>query len=131
MIGDDCGRVVSSSLEQEFTKAVQSGLEDSSSYTVAGAISSAFDKIGSSATKRDPQFLGGLFFLLLGLLSLKDALPKVPEDDPKYHSYQCRTDKETPREAKCAHCGGTYVYGLHNRCPYCGEPIEKITGAFS
>lgn len=126
MIGDDCGRVISSSLEQEFTKAVQSELEDSSSDTVAGAISSAFDKIGSRAKGGDAPLLGGgLLMLLCSLFPLKDALKKIPEDDPRYQSYLCETDKEKPLEAQCAHCGGMYVQGLHDRCPYCGEPVES------
>ena len=52
-------------------------------------------------------------------------LKNIPEDDPRYQSYLCETDKEKPLEAQCAHCGGMYVQGLHDRCPYCGEPVES------
>lgn len=126
MIGNDCSRVITSGHQKEFTRKVQSGLEDSSAYTVGGAISSAFDKTGSNAMGGYTELLSiGFVVLLFGLYFLKDALKKVPEDDPKYHSYLCETDKEKPLEAHCAHCGGMYVYGLHDRCPYCGQPVEN------
>ncbi|MCR4655797.1 MAG: hypothetical protein K5770_06165 [Lachnospiraceae bacterium] len=130
MIGDDCGGMITSGLEDEFTKKVQENLWASSRYTVSEAICQAFEDIDRDAQKVqfDPKAILVLLIAAaavgFGVFKIISAIKVNPEEDPMLQSSQCMVDQEKPREDTCRYCGGIFAHGLHKTCPYCGAPAE-------
>ena len=132
MIGDDCGSIISTDLENEFTKKMQSNLQNDSK-SLAVSVIDTFDQIGGKAGNvLGKQILTLLFifgmgglFLFTAVTTIIKAIKKKPEDDPRINSVQCPTAEAEPATAKCEYCEGTFVVGVHTACPHCGAPIEE------
>ena len=131
MIGDDCGGIITTDLENEFTKQMQSSLQDDSK-TLSASIIETFGQIGDKAGKISGKkiptlvlaFGGGAAFLVTAVKKILSTIKQKPEDDPRINSVQCPTAETEPATIKCAYCGGTFVAGLHSACPHCGAPFE-------
>lgn len=132
MIGDDCGSIITTDLENEFTKQMQRNLQNDSKLLSASVIDT-FDQIGDKAGKvsgkKIPTLLiafgGGGLFLFTAVKIIINTIKKKPEDDPRINSVQCPTAEAEPATAKCEYCEGTFVVGVHTTCPHCGAPIEE------
>ena len=132
MIGDDCGGIITTDLENEFTKQMQKNLQNDSK-TLSAAVTDTFDQIGKKAGKISGSkiptllfaFAGGGLILFTAVKTIIRKTKENPEDDPRINSVQCPTAEAEPETAKCEYCGGTYVAGVHINCPHCGASIEK------
>ena len=132
MIGDDCGSIITTDLENEFTKQMQKNLQNNSK-TLSASVIATFDQIGNKAGKifgsKLPTLLfafgGGGLLLFIAVKTIISTTKQKPEDDPRIDSVQCPTADAEPETAKCEYCGGTYVAGVHINCPHCGASIEK------
>ena len=131
MIGDDCGSIITTDLENEFTKQMQSNLQNDSK-SLSASVIDTFDQIGNKAGKvsgkKIPTLLlafgGGGAFLVTAVTKIMSTVKQKPEDDPKINSVQCPTAEAEPATVKCEYCEGTFVAGVHTACPHCGAPIE-------
>ena len=132
MIGDDCGSIITTDLENEFTKQLQSSLK-SGSKTLSASVIDAFNQIGQKAGKVSGNkiptllflFVGGAFELYLAVKQFLKAAKKKPVDDPRINAVQCPTAETEPETIKCEYCGNTFVAKLHTTCPHCGAPLEN------
>ena len=119
-------------LENEFTKQMQSNLQNDSK-SLSASVIDTFDQIGNKAGKisgkKIPTLLlafgGGGLFLVTAATKIISTVRQKPEDDPKINSMQCPTAEDEPVTAKCQYCGGKFVAGVHTTCPHCGAPIEE------
>lgn len=131
MIGDDCGSIITTDLENEFTKQMQSNLLNDSK-TLSASVIDTFDQIGNKAGKisgkKIPTLLlafgGGAAFLVSAAANIISTVKQKPEDDPKINSVQCPNAEAEPATAKCEYCSGEFVAGVHTTCPHCGASIE-------
>lgn len=132
MIGDDCGRMITTDLENEFTKQLQRNLK-SDSKTLSDSVIDAFSQIGQQARKvsgkKIPTLLflfgGGAFELFLAVKQFLKAAKNKPADDPRLNAVECPTAETEPQKIKCEYCGNDFVAGLHSACPHCGAPLEN------
>ena len=132
MIGDDCESIISTDLENEFTKRLQKNLE-SNSGNLSASVIDAFETIGNKSGKMPvSKILWMAFGILIGayviFLAIKKFIAlknKNIEEDPRLNSVECPAAETEPETAKCQYCGGEFVVGLHTTCPHCGAPIEK------
>ena len=132
VIGDDCDSIISSDLENDFTKKLQSNLESDSGKLSASVIN-AFETIGRKTGKIPlSQIFWFVFGILIGGFFVFEAVKKIismktkgTEEDPRINSVQCPVAEAVPETAKCQYCGGEFVVGLHTACPHCGAPIEN------
>ena len=132
IIGDDCESIISADLENEFTKKLQSNLENNSG-TLSASVINAFETIGSKTGKIPfSNIIWLVIGILIGAYFVYEAVKKIinmknknAEEDPRINSVQCPTAEKEPETAKCQYCGGEFVVGLHTTCPHCGAPIEN------
>ena len=132
MIGDDCESIISTDLENEFTKKLQNNLENNPRMISASVIN-AFETIGSKSGKIPIgkifwlvfAIAGGAYFVYMAVRSMISLINRKAAEDPRINSEQCPTAETEPETAKCQYCGGEFVAGLHTACPHCGAPIEK------
>ena len=132
MIGDDCGSAITSKTEASLTSNIQNNLQNSSSYTVSEAIIAAFEEISKNINKVSIDWEILLLFIFVNIsfagcaaLCFINVCIKKYENDPRISSFRCTTDKEKPTVYDCENCGGWYVDGIHDSCPYCGAKIKK------
>ena len=130
IIGDDCGSIITTDLENEFTNLLQNNLK-SDPDKVSSSVINAFETIGGKSAKiklnQIPIFtfvLGG-FFIYTAVRKVISFSKQKVEDDPRINSVQCPTAEKEPETAKCQYCGGEFVVGVHIKCPHCGAPIEN------
>ena len=132
MIGDDCGSIISTDLENEFTKQLQTNLK-SGVKTLSASVTGAFDQVGQKSGKVPSNklsmlilgFGGGAFELFLAGKQFVKATKNKPEDDPRLNAVQCPEAEAEPATVKCEYCDGEFVVGLHTACPHCGAPLEE------
>ncbi len=131
IIGDDCESIISTDLENEFTKKLQNNLENNSQMVSASVIN-AFETIGSKTGKAPIgkifwlvfAIAAGAYFVYMAVRSIINLKNNNAAEDPRINSVQCPTAETEPETAKCQYCGGEFVVGLHTTCPHCGAPIE-------
>ena len=132
MIGDDCGSIISTDLENEFTKQLQTNLK-SGVKTLSASVTGAFDQVGQKSGKVPSNklsmlilgFGGGAFELFLAGKQFVKAAKNKPKDDPRLNAVQCPEAEAEPATVKCEYCDGEFVVGLHTACPHCGAPLEE------
>ena len=141
MIGDDCGGIITDSLEDELTRRMQKNLENNPN-NISGAVIDAFNTIGGKAGGFSFKNLRGVgLTLIFGLLCLYAAVKKFfktlktdPSADPRINSepYPESEPEAGPkpgpgsRTTKCEHCGGEFDMDDHTTaCPFCGAPLEN------
>ena len=132
MIGDNCGSMITTDLENEFTRQLQSNLMDNSK-SLSASVIDAFNQIGQKAGKISGNKIPTLIFLFAGGgLLLFTAVKKIigttkqkPEDDPRINATQCPVAETEPETIKCDYCGNEFVAKLHTTCPHCGAPLEN------
>ena len=132
MIGDDCRSIITTDLENEFTKQMQKNLRNDS-MTLSAAVMDTFDQIGKKAGKISGSkiptlifaFGGGGLMLFIAVKTIISKAKENPEDDPRINSVQCPTAEAEPEMVKCEYYGGTFVAGAHTTCPHCGAAIEE------
>ena len=132
MIGNDCGNIITTDLENEFTDLLHKNLK-SNPEMVSASVINAFNTIGSKASKLPVKeipflafaILGGGFFAFSAVDKIIKTSKKKVEEDPRINSVLCPTAETEPVTVKCEHCGGEYVAGLHMTCPHCGAPVEN------
>ena len=142
MIGDDCGSIITTDLENELTERLQRNLKNDPDH-ISAAVIDAFNTVGGKAGNISFKSLGGFgFTLLLGLLCLYAAVKKFlrtlktdPAADPRIGSELCPESgpesepkpKPEPerRTIKCGHCGAEFDPDGLSACPYCGTPLEN------
>ena len=131
MIGDDCGSMITTDLENEFTKLLQKNFAGDSK-NISASVINAFETIGRKSGRIDPKkiltyafaFIFGGVFLFTAVKKIFTTAKTKPEDDPRINSVQCAEAQKEPETAKCQYCDGEFVVGLHTTCPHCGAPIE-------
>ena len=128
MQGNDTDSILTESITDSFTKNVQRCLNDREHYTVGEAFIRGFRDIEPRLMKRNldsSQIWVCVFaFALCGcgiLITYKNK--------KKLAGYagavRCPTDNFPVTEDTCTYCGGVYVRGIHDLCPYCGAPIPQ------
>ncbi len=152
MLGDDCGSIITSDLQEELTNRMQGNLEYDPQ-NIAGAVIDAFTTVAKDTGDFSFKVFGGMgLTLLFGLLCLYAAGKKIfravktdPSADPRIDSEPVpeteaeagpkpETEPEAkpepkpepePQTVKCEHCGGEFVPEDRTTCPFCGAPLEK------
>ena len=132
MIGDDCGSIITTDLENEFTSKLQNNLEKNPGM-LSSSVIDAFKTIGDKSGKMPPKKILGLaaaivfgaVVLFSAVKSIIAGAKKQPSEDPRINSVECPTSEEEPETTECQYCGKKFVSGLHTSCPHCGAPIEE------
>ena len=132
MIGDDCGSMITTDLENEFTKLMQKNLE-SEPRDLSAAVIKTFDTISGKAGKLPLKnlvflaffFIAGGYAVFIAVQKIISVLKTKTEDDPRLNAVECPTAEAEPQLTKCEYCNGEFVAGLHTNCPHCGAPTEK------
>lgn len=132
IIGDDCGSMITTDLENEFTTHLQNNLQNNPKM-IAASVIDTFETIGNKSGKiqfsKIPFFalcvFGAGFYIFLSTKKIITTSKEKAEDDPRINAVQCPTAEAEPETAKCQYCDGEFVVGLHTECPHCGAPIEN------
>lgn len=132
MCGDDCTRILSTSIEDKFTKDFHRCLVASERYSFDEAVLTALNNIDvkPGAIKGDeimlllivfvfPAF--GVIFLVSGIRML--IKPISAEDKAKNTAVEINVN-ETCQEVVCDYCGGVYINHTCVECPHCGAPVK-------
>jgi len=131
MQGNDTDSILTSSKLSSFNKNLQNCLNQTTTYTVGGAIAKAFSDFTPDVMKVKVEFVD--FFviiiptiiLLIFVISIIASYKKMnykPDELTEIHNYnpnQSNTDV-------CKYCNNEYVIGIHDQCPSCGVmlPLE-------
>lgn len=156
MCGDDCVKIVSRDEEDKFTRTMQSYLESTTKYSFDDSIIMSLDNIeissgthivyrdGVSSGDRDVSGEivsgGSLIFLMLFpaigvfllILGIKMLIKKPSEEDiAKKNAIKSIDPLSQMVECTCEKCGGVYIVGTVNQCPYCSSPINLYNSSMN
>ena len=132
MCGDDCKRVLSSSVEDKFTKDFHRYLVARDRYTFNEAVLAALGNIDVNPGAVDIASLAAcipfLIFPVLGIVLLISGIktvnkPLTQEEQAKNNAMEIMVE-EVCQETACEYCGGVYVLHTCLQCPHCGAPVK-------
>lgn len=132
MCGDDCTRILSTSIEDQFTKDFHRYLVASERYSFNEAVLTALNNINvkPGAIRLEeivlvlpmlifPVF--GIIFLVLGIRML--TKPISAEEKAKNAAVEINVNAVC-QEVVCDYCGGVYIRHTCVECPHCGAPVK-------
>lgn len=132
MCGDDCTKILSTSVEDRFTNDFHRYLVASERYSFNEAVLTALNNINvqPGAIKMEditllfpslvfPAF--GIIFLVSGIKAVIKAI--TPEEKAKRKAVEINVDMVCT-EAVCDYCGGVYIKHTGTECPHCGAPVK-------
>ena len=128
MQGDNTDPILTESITQTFTKNVQSCLLDRDRYTVGEAFIQGFRDIEPKLMKRSidsSQIWVGVLSIALCAFGIATTYRSKKKLTGMAGALRCPTDTFPVTEDTCSYCGGVYVRGIHDVCPYCGAPIPQ------
>lgn len=132
MCGEDCKRVLSSSVEDKFTKDFHRYLVARDRYTFNEAVLAALGNIDANPGAVDIASLAAcipfLIFPVLGIVLLISGIktvnkPLTQEEQAKNNAMEIMVE-EVCQETACEYCGGVYVLHTCLQCPHCGAPVK-------
>ncbi|MGN1421908.1 MAG: hypothetical protein ACI4XA_00890 [Oscillospiraceae bacterium] len=132
MCGDDCTRILSSSIEDQFTKDFHRYLVASERYTFSEAVTAAMNNINVSPGSIDigqlVLVLPALVFPIIGIVILFAGIrtlvkPVTAEEKAKNTAVEINAFAEC-QEVVCDYCGGVYLKHTCTECPHCGAPVK-------
>lgn len=132
MCGDDCTKILSSSIEDSFTRDFHRYLVATDRYTFDKALITALGNIevtpGSFNANELLTLIPALFFPVLGIIILISGIvtatkPLTEEEIAKNKAVEISVE-EVCREVACEYCGGVYIMHTCLQCPHCGAPVK-------
>lgn len=132
MCGDDCTKILSSSVEDKFTGDFHRYLVASERYSFSEAVIAALNNIDvkPGSIKADEIFLiiPILVFPAFGIIFLVEGLKMVikpisAEEKAKNTAVEINVNEEC-QEVACDYCGGVYIKHTCIECPHCGAPVK-------
>ncbi len=132
MCGDNCTRILSSSVEDKFTSDFHRYLVASDRYTFDEAVKTALGNInvqpGSLNYGELFALIPALIFPVIGIVLLISGImmvtkPLSPEEVAKNQAVEINV-QAVCHEIKCDYCGGIYVEHTCLQCPHCGAPVK-------
>lgn len=130
--GDDCTKILSSSIEKKFTDDFHRYLVASERYSFNEAVTTAINNIDvQPGTFNSDELIMlipvllfpafGIFFLVIGIVSTTRRL--TDEEKAKRQAVEIGLDSVC-QEAVCGYCNGVYIKHTCVQCPHCGAPIK-------
>lgn len=132
MCGDNCTRILSTSIEDKFTNDFHRYLVASERYSFNQAVLTALGNIdvqpGSFKTDEMFVLIPALVFPAMGILFLVIGIktatkPLTPEEQAKNQAVEISVDAVC-QEVACEYCGGVYIKHTCLQCPHCGAPVK-------
>lgn len=132
MCGDDCTKILSTSIENSFTRDFHRYLVAGERYTFDEAIITALGNIevtpGSFDTKELLTLIPALFFPVFGIILLISGIvtatkPLSEEEKAKNSAVEISVEAVC-QEVACEYCGGIYIKHTCLQCPHCGAPVK-------
>lgn len=132
MCGDDCTRILSTSIEDKFTSDFHRYLVASERYSFNEAVLTALNNInvqpGSINSDGILVLLPMLLFPTLGIIILIGGIkmavkPLTDEEKAKKQAVEINVDSVC-EEVVCDYCGGVYIKHTCVECPHCGAPVK-------
>lgn len=132
MCGDDCTKILSTSVENQFTRDFHRYLVAADRYSFSEAVLAALNNINvqPGTIKADeiilllpalvfPAF--GIIFLISGIITVIKSL--TPEEKAKSKAVEINV-ASVCQEVVCDYCNGVYVKHTCTECPHCGAPVK-------
>lgn len=132
MCGDDCTKILSSSIEDQFTRDFHRYLVAGERYSFSEAVISALNNInvqpGSINADGIIQLLPALIFPAFGIIILVvgiivTAKPLSAEEKAKNQAVEINVNSVC-EEVVCDYCNGVYIKHTCVECPHCGAPVK-------
>ncbi len=132
MCGDDCTKILSTSVEDRFTGDFNRYLVASERYSFNEAVLTALNNInvqpGAIKTDEIVQLFPALVFPAFGIIFLVSGIKAViksltPEEKAKRQAVEINVDRVCT-EVVCDCCSGVYIKHTCVECPHCGAPVK-------
>ncbi|MGN1340917.1 MAG: hypothetical protein ACI4WS_11540 [Oscillospiraceae bacterium] len=132
MCGDDCTKILSTSVEDQFTNDFHRFLVASERYSFSEAVLTALNNIniqpGTIKTSEIIRLLPLLVFPAFGIIFLVSGITTViksltPEEKAKRQAVEINVDRVC-QEVVCDYCNGVYIKHTCVECPHCGAPVK-------
>ena len=132
MCGNDCTKILSSSIEKTFTNDLHRYLVARDRYSFNEAVLTALNNInvqpGSFKADEMLELLPVLIFPAIGIIFLIVGIkmatkPLTPEEKAKSQAVEIKVDAVC-QEVACEYCGGVYINHTCLQCPHCGAPVK-------
>ena len=132
MCGDDCTKILNTSVENQFTSDFHRYLVASDRYSFDEAVIAAINNInvqpGSINTDGIIELLPVLVFPAIGIVILivgivVVAKPLSAEEKAKNKAVEINVDSVC-QEVVCDYCNGVYIKHTCTECPHCGAPVK-------
>ncbi|MGN0656282.1 MAG: hypothetical protein ACI4KR_05775 [Ruminiclostridium sp.] len=132
MCGDDCTKILDSSIEKSFTNDLHRYLVAAERYTFDQAVLTAVNNIdvqpGSFRADEAVALIPALIFPIVGIAMLVGGIlmvkkPLTPEEKAKSQAVEIGVN-QVCQEVACEYCGGVYIKHTCVQCPHCGAPVK-------
>lgn len=132
MCGDDCTKILSISVENQFTSDFHRYLVASDRYSFDEAVIAAINNInvqpGSINSDGIIELLPVLVFPAIGIVILivgivAVAKPLSAEEKAKNKAVEINVNSIC-QEVVCDYCNGVYIKHTCTECPHCGAPVK-------
>ncbi|MGN0688186.1 MAG: hypothetical protein ACI4KA_08780 [Oscillospiraceae bacterium] len=132
MCGNDCTRILSTSIEDKFTGDLHRYLVANERYSFSEAVLTSLNNINVKPGSIKAEDIGlllvvlvfpafGLIFLVAGIkITIK---PASDEEKAKSQAVEIGVNSVC-REVVCDYCGGVYIKHTCVECPHCGAPVK-------
>lgn len=132
MCGDDCTSILSTSVEDQFTKDFHRYLVANERYSFDEAVLTALNNINVQPGSIKPEgiivLLPILIFPILGIIILVAGIkmaikPLTAEEEAKKKAVEIDV-ASVCQEVVCDYCNGVYIKHTCLECPHCGAPVK-------
>ena len=128
MQGDKTDSILKESITDTFTKNVQRYLTDREHYSIGEAFIQGFRDIEPKLMKRSiesTQIWIGVMSIAICAFGIVTTYNRKKQLAGLEGALRCPSDTFPVTEEPCTYCGGIYVRGIQDLCPYCGAPIPQ------
>lgn len=134
MCGNDCTKILSSSIEDSFTKEFHRYLVAADRYSFTSALKTAINGInvtpGAVNWEELLFMIPFLLFPIVGVCIFLGGLKTIKDSDSPLAKAKTQAVEIAPnieyREIKCDYCSGVYVQHTCTSCPHCGAPVKIL-----
>ncbi|MGN0678026.1 MAG: hypothetical protein ACI4JS_00010 [Oscillospiraceae bacterium] len=132
MCGDDCTRILSTSIENSFSKELHRYFVANERYSFSEAVITALNSIDVKPGSINPDGFPLLIFMIIfpgcGILFLvagikMAAKPLTDEEKAKKGAVEINLNAIC-QEVVCDYCNGVYIKHTCLECPHCGAPVK-------
>ena len=125
MQGNNTDGILTDSLTSKFNGILYNNLEKYGNNKIFEAFIDAFDYVykHSMNYKFNTDIFWFLIFFIILIPSQKEDLHTLLHFDEMKNAKKCPTVKGEMAVGKCPCCGNTYILGIYDECPHCGNKL--------